>query len=195
MIAILYEHPEWFDLLFGELERRWIPFKRLHAVINGIRAYAVEISKVRQPDLFRRSGVAYPRPTGAAIVRFDSLEHLSIDGTALVQEFLPARGGSIVRVEALNGEFLYAFRISPDFTSFNICPADVCPTDYDICTAEEPKKRLRIEHADPPPHAIEASLRLAQAADLDIGGLEYLVNDRNDEICFYDYLEKRHGAS
>ena len=270
MIAILYEHPEWFELLFAELERRRIPFERLHAdcltfdpaagsfpdlvvnrmspsawrrghgngiftvkdylvhleehrvpVVNGSRAYAVEISKVRQLDLFRRAGVGYPRArvinhpslaaeaaqglefpvvvkpniggSGAGIVRFDSLDQLAasppdlgIDGTALVQEFLPARGGSIIRVEVLNGEFLYAIRIFPDFTSFNLCPADICQTDYGVCAAEAPKKRLRIERADPPPEAIAAALRLAQAAGLDIGGLEYLVNDRNDEICFYD---------
>jgi len=131
--------------------------------------------------------------SGAGIVRFDSLDQLAatpldlgIDGTALVQEFLPARGGSIVRVEVLDGEFFCAIRIFPDFTSFNLCPADICQTDYGVCAAEAPKKRLRIERADPPPEAIEAALHLAQAAGLDIGGLEYLVNDRNDEICFYD---------
>lgn len=30
-IAILYEHPEWFRPLFAELERREVPFHRLHA--------------------------------------------------------------------------------------------------------------------------------------------------------------------
>ncbi len=270
MIAILYEHPEWFDLLFSELERRRIPFERLHAaslaydpeagsfpdlvvnrmspsawrrghgngiftvkdylahleergipVVNGSCAYSVEISKARQVDLFRRLGVAYPRSrvinhasqalkaalgltfpvilkpniggSGAGIVRFDTPDQitaarldLGIDSTALVQEFLPARDNSIVRVEVLNGEYLYAIRIYPDFTSFNLCPADICQTDYAVCAAEAPKKRLRIERADPPPAAIAAALRLAEAAGLDVGGIEYLINDRNGEICFYD---------
>ena len=273
MIAILYEHPEWFELLFAELERRQIQFERLHAeqlsfdpernsfpdlvvnrmspsawrrghgngiftvkdylanleergvgVVNGSRAYAVEISKARQLDLFRRVGVGYPRArvinhprlaveaarglefpvvvkpniggSGAGIVRFDSPDQLAgaqldlgIDGTALVQEFLPAREGAIVRVEVLDGEFLYAIQIFPDFTSFNLCPADICqaPPDLGVCPAEAPeKKRLRIERVDPPPEAIEAALRLAAASHLDIGGIEYLVNDRNGEVCFYD---------
>ncbi len=30
-VAILYEHPEWFRPLFVELERREVPFERLHA--------------------------------------------------------------------------------------------------------------------------------------------------------------------
>lgn len=278
MIAILYEHPEWFELLFAELERRKLPFRKLHAedlvfdpecdlppslvvnrmspsayrrghgngiftvkdylvhleergvpVVNGSKAYAVEISKARQLDLFRRVGVRYPRTrvinnvrraagaaegfqfpvvvkpniggSGAGIVSFSSPEGLAganldlgIDGTALVQEFLPAREGAIVRVEVLDGEFLYAIKIFPDFSSFNLCPADICHVDtpaaqqdYGVCPAEAPqKKRLRVERVDPPPEAIDAALRLAAAASLDVGGIEYLVNDRNGAICFYD---------
>ena len=30
-IAVLYEHPEWFQPLFAELERRQLPFTRIHA--------------------------------------------------------------------------------------------------------------------------------------------------------------------
>src|SRR5262249_52044533 len=60
--------------------------------------------------------------SGAGIVRFDepgALElavekeevDLGIDGTGLVQEFVPARGGYITRVETLGGKYLYAIRI------------------------------------------------------------------------------------
>lgn len=35
---------------------------------------------------------------------------LGIDSTALLQEFIPARGGHISRVETLGGKFLYAMR-------------------------------------------------------------------------------------
>ena len=133
--------------------------------------------------------------SGAGIVKFDSMDELraaqdidlGIDHTALVQEFLPARGGSIVRIEVLDGAYLYAIRIWPDFSSFNLCPADICQTDYGVCPAEAaPKKKLKIERADPPPEAIDAALRLAKAAQLDVGGLEYLVDDRTGHICFYD---------
>src|SRR5882724_1650719 len=109
-IGILYEHPEWFNLLFAELDRREIAWSPIHAecfsfdpeapvpyslvvnrmspsshrrghangiftvrdylghleeegvpMVNGSAAYAVEISKARQLDLFRRCGVGYPR--------------------------------------------------------------------------------------------------------------------------------------
>jgi len=276
-LGILYEHPEWFQLLFAELDRRGIAWSPLHAesflydperavqyalvvnrmspsshrrghgngiftvrdflfhmeqsgvqVVNGSTAYAVGISKARQLDLFLRCGVAYPKArvvndarrvveaarglefpivfkpnvggSGAGIVRFDSLDQLAaaecdfgVDGTALVQEFLPARGQSIVRVEVLDGRFLYAIRIWPDLTSFNLCPADICQAqaapaqDLGVCPAESPgKKKLRIERADPPRAAIDGALALAAAASLDVGGIEYLVNDRTGEIAYYD---------
>ena len=75
--------------------------------------------------------------SGAGIVRFDTAEalahavaqgavHLGIDETALVQEFIPAEEGRVVRVEVLDGRYLYAIRIYTPGTSFNLCPADVC---------------------------------------------------------------------
>ncbi len=272
-IGILYEHPEWFELLFNELNRRNLPFTKLPAdallydptappnldlvvnrmspsshrrghgngiflvrdylrhleennipVVNGSPAYAVEISKAWQVDLFRRCGVGYPKAivvnhasrileaaraltfpivfkpnvggSGAGIVRFDSLDQLAaatfdfgVDGTALLQEFLPARGQSIVRVEILDGEFLYAIRIWPDLTSFNLCPADICqmPDEIAACPVDTPgKKKLRIELEDPSPEAIAGALALAKAAQLDVGGIEFLVDDRTGQIAYYD---------
>jgi len=45
-------------------------------------------------------------------VRSGTLD-LGIDSTALVQEFLPVDEGAIVRIEVLNGEFLYAIKVFP----------------------------------------------------------------------------------
>jgi hypothetical protein len=45
---------------------------------------------------------------------------------------------------------------------------------------------MRIEVFTPRHEAIEAALRLARAAHLDIGGIEYLVNARDGKIYFYD---------
>ncbi len=75
--------------------------------------------------------------SGAKIVRFDTPEEvrsaaasgaldLGIDEAALVQEYLPAEGNSIVRVEILDGKFLYAIRLQLTEDQFNLCPADYC---------------------------------------------------------------------
>lgn len=218
-IGILYEHPEWFKLLFAELERRGIPYERLYVnehwfdpaerespyslvvnrvspssylrghagsilyarqvlahwreigtpVVNGYDAYTLETSKALQLLLFERLGVRYPRArvvnhpsqvvraaegltypvivkpniggSGALMQRFEAEADLAaaaeagildfgLDRTALVQEYLAPEGGTIVRVEVLNGEYLYAIKIqtNPD-EGFNLCPADICRTD------------------------------------------------------------------
>jgi hypothetical protein len=38
----------------------------------------------------------------------------------------------------------------------------------------------------PPPELIEASQRIARAAGLDVGGVEYLIDDRDGTARFYD---------
>ena len=53
-----------------------------------------------------------------------------MDDTALVQEFVPADGGHITRLEILQHELLYAIRITPPKDhGFNLCPADICQVD------------------------------------------------------------------
>lgn len=110
-IGILYEHPEWFEPLFAELDRRGLPYEKLDAprlvfdpaeleprnsllvnrmspsawtrgnegaifqtlhylayldrigapVLNGLRAYELELSKARQASLLAELGLAHPR--------------------------------------------------------------------------------------------------------------------------------------
>jgi hypothetical protein len=129
-------------------------------------------------------------------VRSGTLD-LGIDNTALVQEFLPAREGAIVRIEVLNGEFLYAIKVfPPPGEGFNLCPSDICQEEQEAmtaptsnvgyCPATPTKRAMRIEVFVPPKEAIDAALSLAQAANLDLGGIEYLVNARDGGIYFYD---------
>lgn len=144
--------------------------------------------------------------SGAGIQRFDSPAalreaaaggvDLGVDGTALVQEFLPARGGSIVRVEVLGGRYLYAIKVYPNpDAGFNLCPADICQPDgagapaglgADLCPVDLPKVALRVEAAAPPQPVIDRVLAIAEAAGLDLGGVEYMVSDRDGQIYFYD---------
>jgi len=123
-----------------------------------------------------------------AAVQDGSFE-LGIDGTALVQEQLTPRDGHIVRVEVLNGELLYAIRIFPK-AAFNLCPADICQEEAasaDLCPADgAPKQGLRIEPHEPPERVVREALAIAAAAHLDLGGIEYLVDDRDGEVYYYD---------
>ena len=82
---------------------------------------------------------------------------LGIDSTALVQEYVPADGGRITRVEVLGGKYLYAIRVYTPGDSFNLCPADVCQSvdgaelARAACPVDAPKNGLRVEGYTPPP--------------------------------------------
>jgi hypothetical protein len=129
--------------------------------------------------------------SGAGIVSFDSVEELEdaeldlgLDGTALVQERIPARGESIVRMEILGGELLYAIRILLVPGSFNLCPADYCelPGVADGVSG----RGLPIEAYDPPAGAVADATRIADAAGMDVCGIEYVVDERDGLPYFYD---------
>jgi hypothetical protein len=117
---------------------------------------------------------------------------LGIDGTALIQEAAPLRDGHITRVETLNGEYLYAIDVYPAVGSFDLCPADACQTTGGVelvrgaCAVDAPKTGLRVEGTTPPRHIIEQVERIARESQLDVGGIEYLVDDRDGKHYFYD---------
>ena len=141
--------------------------------------------------------------SGAGITKYNSVESLQadvdanaidlgIDLTALVQEFIPARGGYITRVETLNGKFLYGIKVYTTGESFNLCPADICQTNdgkelvRNACAVDAPKNGLRVEAYTPPQEIINAIESIIQNAGIDVGGIEYIIDDRDGEVLYYD---------
>jgi D-ala D-ala ligase C-terminus len=151
--------------------------------------------------------------SGAGVKRFDSVETLSeaaqqpdglalgLDSTALVQEFIPARGGYIVRVEVLNGRFLYAIKVHITGETFDLCPADICRTPSGVelnrpyggpaegiasCPVEAPIAGLTVEGYQPPQQVIDDVERIMQRAGIEIGGVEYITDDRDGQRLYYD---------
>lgn len=141
--------------------------------------------------------------SGAGIVRYDSPEALqaAVDAgsvllgessTALVQEYIPPRDGHITRVETLGGKYLYGINVYTTGESFNLCPADICQTNdgralsRSACAIDAPKTGLRVEAFTPPAEVIEAIERIVQAAKIDVGGIEYMVDDRDSQLVYYD---------
>src|SRR4029453_4249143 len=114
------------------------------------------------------------------------------DGVALVQESAPLRNGHIVRVETLNAKYLYAIKVFPAVGSFDLCPADACQTADGVelvgaaCAAAAPKTGLKGEGYEPPPEIVAQVEAISRRASLDIGGIEYLVDDRDGKHYFYD---------
>ena len=54
------------------------------------------------------------------------------------------------------------------------------------CAVDAPKTGLRVEKASPPPAIVLEVEKIAQAAQLDVGGIEFLVDDRDGRHYFYD---------
>jgi hypothetical protein len=141
--------------------------------------------------------------SGAGIVRFDSRDalvqtaqngrlDLGIDQTGLVQEFIPPHDGHITRVETLGGKYLYAIKVFTTGDTFNLCPADICQTTDGVeltraaCPVDAPRSGLRVEAFDPPRDVIRSVERIVQAAQIDVGGVEYIVDDRDGSLLYYD---------
>ena len=141
--------------------------------------------------------------SGAGVKRFDNARQLQeavdngeldlgLDSTALVQEFIPARGGHIVRVEVVGCRYLYGIKVHLTGDTFDLCPADICKTTGGqelqriACPVDAPKNGLRVEGFSPPDDVVRAVERIMQTARIEVGGVEYIVDDRDGQTYFYD---------
>ena len=267
-LAVLYEHPQWFQPLFAALERRGLPYLPIEladhrfdpanrnvpaplilsrvaqssflrepehpifyaealldhwqkcgaTVLNGADVLAIDSSKARQLSLISSLGYAIPETrvvhrardlvsaaeeiaypllvkaniggSGAGIVRYTSAEELrasiadgtvpnSVDQVLLVQDYVPPRAGTIIRIETLRGNFLYAIEVQSSGEDFDLCPADAC-------LARPGRAAIRMSAVTPGAGIIEAAERIARAAGLDLGGVEVVIDDRDGTPRFYD---------
>jgi D-alanine-D-alanine ligase-like ATP-grasp enzyme len=180
------------------LESLGLPYPRARVINHASKA--VEASEGLRFPVVVKANVG---GSGAGIVKFASRDVLAsaasanqldfgVDHTALVQEFVPARGGHITRVETLGGKYLYAIKVHTTGESFNLCPADICQRSDGVelvrgaCAIDAPKTGLKVEGYTPPPEVISACERIMQAAGIDVGGIEYMTDDRDGKIVYYD---------
>jgi RimK-like ATP-grasp domain len=139
--------------------------------------------------------------SGAGIVRFDSAAQLAsaaakgiplgLDGTGLVQEFIPAKDGHIVRVETIGFKYLYGIKVFTSGETFDLCPADICKTSDGTelntsCVIEGPKSGLRVEAYTPPAQIIADVERIFAATKIEVGGVEYITDARDGQLYYYD---------
>ncbi len=184
-------------------------------IVNGPAAMAVDMSKARQIGLLADLGLASPRTlvvhrmadvaaaadaigyplivkaniggSGANVARYEDADALaaavadgslprSIDRVLLVQEYVPPRGGVTTRVETLGSKFLYAIDVASSGDTFDLCLADVCAVPGEI----------GMSVGAPTPEVIEGVEALADTMKLDVGGIEYMIDDRDGTPRFYD---------
>jgi glutathione synthase/RimK-type ligase-like ATP-grasp enzyme len=180
--------------LLKSLGLRFIPTRVIHSADQAVAAAA---------------GLRYPivvKPniggSGKGVTRFDSSRDLAdavaagrldlgYDHIALVQEFVPARGGFITRVETLGGNYLYGIKVHLSGETFDLCPADICQTPtgqalQNACAVEASKAGLQVEGFRPTTEIIGNIERIVRAAGIDVGGIEFLVDDRDGQVYYYD---------
>lgn len=159
-------------------------------VINDANAAVAAAEGLRYPIIVKPNVGG----SGAGIVLFESPESLGAaaragelefgpDDTALVQEHLTAEDDAVVRIEFLDGEFLYAIRLRLTPGTFNLCPADYCKI---IGIADADDLLAPIAAFKPSPEIIRDAKRLLDATGADLGGVEYLVDAASGQASFYD---------
>jgi hypothetical protein len=180
------------------LEELGLPFPKSRAINHP--TVALDAAKALRYPVLVKANIG---GSGAGIVRYENHEalfsaikrgdvELGIDGVALVQESAPLRNGHIVRVETLGGKYLYGIKVFPVAGSFDLCPADACQTTNGVelvggaCAVDAPKTGLRVEAYTPPDEIIAQVEAISRRAGLDIGGIEYLIDDRDGQHYFYD---------
>jgi hypothetical protein len=141
--------------------------------------------------------------SGAGIKRFNSPAELrtaveenqlyfGIDSTALVQECFTARDGVIRRVEIVGGKFLYAIQIHITGETYDLCPADICKSTKGeelarpACPIDAPKTGMTVEAYEAPRKVVEDCERIMHTAGIEVGGIEYVIDDATGRQLYYD---------
>ncbi|MEM7561878.1 MAG: hypothetical protein AAF353_02380, partial [Pseudomonadota bacterium] len=141
--------------------------------------------------------------SGQGIQKFDNPEELAlavetksldfgVDGTGIIQQYVES-DGYVYRVEILGNALFYSIRQPIQSDSFNYCAADGCSAagepapeedNLDFCVVTGAGS---IEVFDVPAPVLEQVKSIIGAANADIGGVEYLIDQNTGEACFYDF--------
>jgi len=133
---------------------------------------------------------------GVGVVRYDSHEAFAadldareqpVDGITLLQEYVAPREPFITRVEVVGGRFLYALTADTGRGGFQLCPADACAVDAEVCLADgtpagsESLFALREGFDDP---IIGRYERLADRLGIEIAGFEFIETADGRQVTY-----------
>lgn len=186
------------------------------AVQNGIFAklglyfpQAIAIYKVADA-LTAAEKIGYPlivKPniggSGRGVVKYNNSDELQrdinnhvlklgVDRSGLVQEHIES-DGYIYRVEILGDQLFYAIKQKIIADQFNYCAADGCHVpevhpeqecEFDFCTTDP---TAHIELFVPTDDTVAQVVSIIHEAKADVGGVEFLLSQKTDYPCFYDF--------
>jgi len=137
---------------------------------------------------------------GQGVQLFNSVEELgdaisdgkdlSLDGIALVQEYIKPANGHITRMEFIGGEFYYAVEVDAT-DGFELCPADACTVDDAFCpapgsgeteVAEKKKFRIAKDFVD---RGLAGKLeRFFKANDIEVAAAEFVEDEVGNRFVY-----------
>jgi len=112
------------------------------------------------------------------------MDEISLDGVFLIQEYIKPKNNRIVRMEFINGKFVYAVGVDTS-DGFELCPADSCQIGDQACPASNTSRNkfeILKEFDIPEIHTCESFLK---ANKIDIAGIEF-VESEDGLRYFYD---------
>jgi glutathione synthase/RimK-type ligase-like ATP-grasp enzyme len=154
----------------------------------------LELPVVTKPDVGGSGAGVTPFATHAALRRAaaEGRIDLGITGVGLVQERFRSEDGAIHRVEVLGGRVLYGIRVHAPEDEFNLCPADACRTAEGAeltraaCAVDAADQGLRVEAFEPSAEIVDEVERIARAAGIEVGGIEYVIEAGSGVRLYYD---------
>ncbi|MBI4891436.1 MAG: hypothetical protein HY821_12490 [Acidobacteria bacterium] len=187
--------------------------ERRVAVVNGSRAYELEVSKVRQLDLFRRVGARVPRTKviNSASLAAGTAEALNFP--LLVKPNCGGAGSGIQRFDSSRDLAARAATIdfgcdhtallqehipSRDGACYRVEVLDgqvlYClriqreGSGYNLCPADvcQSSAKPTFTRVEPHPDAAVTAVSIARRGGLDVCGVEYIIDHRSGEPVFYD---------
>jgi glutathione synthase/RimK-type ligase-like ATP-grasp enzyme len=185
-------------------------------LVNGSRAYAMELSKALQLSLLADLGLPHPKSrvlndpdqlrSAASALEFPLIAKPNVGGSgALMQRFdsvddlvqadvddLFAQDGTAILQEyhpQASGSIVRVEALD-DRPLYAIRISNDPRQGFNLCPADicqVPGATVRpVEATQPPPWVQDAVLRIFRTAGIDIGGVEYLESARDGQIYFYD---------
>lgn len=178
-------------------------------VVNGGAAFAVEVSKLRQADVFRRAGVRHPAtvavtarerlPEAARSLGYPVFVKPNCGGAGHgVRRFASENEllGAISTLEAgIDGIFVMQTAApAGDLLRIEVLGGEVlyavkiqrAEGQFALCPADACGAGVTFTAVQIPVALEREALAVARAARMDVGGVECFVDVRTGEACFYD---------
>ena len=117
---------------------------------------------------------------------------LGLDSTGIVQEFIPARDGHITRggdYRPTNTSTELRFLLPARrliFARWIFAKTNDGADIKTVCVVEGPKTGLKLEAYTPPPQVISDVERIFRETTIEVGGAEYIIDDRDGQLYYYD---------